>query len=104
MTKNEHILNHISEECAEVAQRCSKALRFGLLEVQPGQFLNNAQRLRGELLDLFACVQMAEDAGMFEEITLNMGHPDDAIIEQKLDKIKKYMERSVSCGTVHDTD
>lgn len=100
MKTNEHILNHISEECAEVAQRCSKALRFGLLEIQPGQTLTNAQRLRGELIDLWACVQMAEDAGMFPEIVLDGTTLDDAELAAKVEKIQRYMQRSRDCGTV----
>jgi hypothetical protein len=47
-----------AEECAEVTQRITKALRFGLDEVHPGQPLTNAQRIAGELGDLQAVVNM----------------------------------------------
>jgi hypothetical protein len=35
MNPTEHLLSCLAEECAEVAQRASKSLRFGLSEVQP---------------------------------------------------------------------
>ena len=40
------------EECAEVAQRISKAIRFGLDEVQLGQGLTNLDRVAEEFGDL----------------------------------------------------
>ena len=49
MTREEHLLTILAEECAEVAQRCSKALRFGLDEIQEGQSLTNAERITQEL-------------------------------------------------------
>ena len=32
MTREEHLLTIVAEECAEVAQRATKALRFGLTD------------------------------------------------------------------------
>lgn len=43
------------EECAEVAQRATKALRFGLDETQKGQPFDNSYRLSQEIGD-FSCV------------------------------------------------
>jgi hypothetical protein len=40
MTRDEHLMTIAMEECAEVAQRVSKAVRFGMEEIQPGQPLN----------------------------------------------------------------
>ena len=48
MNRNEHLLWILAEECAEVAQRASKAARFGLEEVQPGQPLSNSRRILQE--------------------------------------------------------
>lgn len=52
MTKREYLLVCLMEECAEVAQRASKALRFGLDEVQQGKDLSNEQLIVEELRDL----------------------------------------------------
>lgn len=47
----------LMEECAEVTQRASKMLRFGIDEVQPGHRLTNAQRLAQEVGDLYEVVE-----------------------------------------------
>lgn len=52
MNKQEYLLSKLAEECCEVAQRCHKAQTFGLEEIQPGQELNNAQRIFQEYSDL----------------------------------------------------
>lgn len=87
MTREEHLLTILAEECSEVAQRCSKALRFGLDEVQPGQTLNNCERINQELSDLMTVVHM-----------LNLPTPAPSL--QKGDKIKKFFELSLRVGTL----
>jgi hypothetical protein len=59
------------EECAEVSEQCSaltvrvsKALRFGLNEVQKGQLLSNMQRISIELNDLRATSELLEQKGI----------------------------------------
>lgn len=51
MNTTEHLLTIVSKECNEVAQRVSKALRFGLREVEPGQEQNNLARIIYEFND-----------------------------------------------------
>ena len=58
MNRTEHLLTILGEECAEIAQRASKALRFGLDEVQPGKDLTNEQRIWKEMSDLAAVAEM----------------------------------------------
>lgn len=77
------------EECNEVAQRASKALRFGLSEVQPGQPLANAERIRQEFADL---------CGVYELIGLNS--PSRAHINAKKIKVRKFLDYSAECGTL----
>lgn len=45
MNLQEHLLSCLAEECAEVGQCVSKALRFGLQDAQPGQPLTNLERM-----------------------------------------------------------
>lgn len=63
MNRKEHLLTILAEECNEVAQRTSKALRFSLEEIQPGQNMTNADRILQELYDLLAMVEMCQDEG-----------------------------------------
>lgn len=58
MTRQEHLLTILIEEAAEVQQRATKALRFGMTETQPGQQMNNAARLHMEICDLQCALEM----------------------------------------------
>lgn len=69
MKRIEHLLFIIAEECAEVAQRASKAARFGLDEVQPGQDHDNMLRLWLEFNDLYAAMQMLHDETGFNGLS-----------------------------------
>lgn len=87
MTENEHLLLCLAEECDEVGQRVMKALRFGLDEIQPGQPLNNAQRIVEELKDLNAVAQMLWDRDVITRPDPNFQERD-----AKETKIAKFME------------
>jgi hypothetical protein len=65
-SKEDYLIICLAEECAEVAQRCSKMLRFGKDNVQEGQFLTNAERLIYEYNDLRAVVEMLEELKTIE--------------------------------------
>ncbi len=94
MNNREHILTCLAEECAEVAQRVSKSLRFGHMEVQPGQTLTNSERLSRELDDdLFGVHKMLVDLGELRE-------PDHVAIDDKIRKVVKYMDYARGQGTL----
>lgn len=86
MKTEQYLLVVLSEECAEVAQRASKAIRFGLLEVQAGQAENNRRRIEIELADLMATADM---------LGLKVRDEDKAA---KREKILEYMALSRSLG------
>ncbi len=94
MNQSEHLLSCLAEECAEVAQRVSKALRFGLTEVQPGQPLTNAERIAQELNDLVAVAELLEEAGLVPR-TGTM-----PAIEQKKSKVRLFMEYAEQVGAL----
>lgn len=103
MTRTEHLLFILAEECAEVAQRASKAARFGLAEVQPGQAKTNARRIADEMNDLIAVYQML--AGPVVSPTMPLfayGTPKAymADILEKQAKVEKFLKYSEECGTV----
>lgn len=93
MNKNEHLLTILSEECNEVAQRVSKALRFGLEEIQSEQLLTNAERITIELEDLFALMEMCRDANLIPGLQSKRIHAKKA-------KVNKYLSYSLECGTL----
>ena len=96
MDRREHLLCRLGEEANEVAQRVSKALVFGLDEVQPGQPFTNGDRICHELCDLYALVEMLEEAGVLKHVI------DIDLIHEKQAKVKQYMEYSKQCGTLTD--
>jgi hypothetical protein len=95
MTRVEHLLSIVAEECAEIAQRCSKALRFGLREVQPGQDLSNAQRIALEYKDLVSAMIL-----LSREEPLIMPDISPATLEIKRQKIEEFLLYSETCGTL----
>lgn len=94
MTRTEHLLTILAEECNEVAHRCTKALRFGLEEIQPGQDFTNARRIVEELSDLFAAVDM-----LHEEKALPHW-PRASRVAEKKTKVEHYLTLSASLGTL----
>lgn len=86
----------MAEECSEVSQRITKALRFGLNEVQPGQDLDNTERIIYEFNDLIAVVEMLRDEGVFDDNKLM----DRTAIDTKKQKVEKYMKYAKSVGAV----
>lgn len=93
MNRQEHLLTIIMEECAEVAQRASKALRFGLTEIQPDQDLSNAERVMVEFDDLLAAIQMCQDANL-----LPSRSPER--MAAKMAKVEKFLVYSEQQGTL----
>jgi NTP pyrophosphatase (non-canonical NTP hydrolase) len=92
MNRTEHLLACLAEECAEVAQRVSKALRFGLDEVQPGQASDNADRIADELGDLISVVEILVMDELIPEPI-----PD---WREKLAKIERFMAISREQGVL----
>jgi NTP pyrophosphatase (non-canonical NTP hydrolase) len=93
MNRLEHLLSILGEECAEVAQRTSKAARFGMDEVQPGQALTNEERIWQELNDLVAVAAMIQDMR-------GKGGMSMEAMRAKTIKVEKYLLYSQQCGTL----
>jgi NTP pyrophosphatase (non-canonical NTP hydrolase) len=67
----QYLLTMLVEECAEVAQRATKALRFGLNETQPDQPYDNSVRLAHEIGDLLGVASMMVRALMVSRNTID---------------------------------
>jgi len=83
------LLLSLMEECAEVAQRCSKAIKFGLQEKQRNQDLTNNERLVDELEDLYGVALVLQDEAIINTVTLER-------ILAKKPRLKKYFKYSQS--------
>lgn len=96
MTRTQYLLICLMEEAAEVQQRASKALRFGLDEIQPGQELSNEQRLIGEMHDFAAVASMLAVEGIVK--------PDkeggENASQAKRKKVEKFMRYSLDLGVL----
>ena len=95
MTREEHLLVILAEECNEVAQRASKALRFGLKDPdgsEPGQPYTNKDRLILEINDLLDVIEMV----FGEQDIVSQMLKDD-----KKKKVEKYLELSRKLGTLN---
>ena len=97
MNRLEHLLTIVGEEGGEVAGRASKAMRFGLNEIQPGQELSNLQRLVGEINDLLAVAELLHDSGIDMSAV-----GDRAQIAAKKAKVARFLEYSRLCGTLQE--
>lgn len=95
MTKKQFLLLKLIEECVEVAHRASKQLQFGKNEIQKDQPETNAYRLKGELLDLLALVNLLQQES---EIPLWTLEELEGATNKKQVKLQKYLNLSASLG------
>lgn len=106
MTRREHLLVIVMEECNEVAQRVSKALRFSLGQVQENPEQNplrrtNQERIMDEFHDLVAILEMA---GL---IDTDWDDPETVAVyfnriklREKQAKVEHYLQLSSNQGTL----
>ena len=80
------VLTILSEECAEVIHRVSKALRFGLDDIQMGQPLSNRERIAQEVGDFIAVLDIALDSDLF---------PMEIVMQSRKDKVAKMAQYMV---------
>ncbi len=102
MNKTEYLLVCLMEECAEVAQRASKAIRFTLEECQPDlePQRSNAQRIVDEIHDLEAVIELLYEKNILPKAPALSRH--DAI-SAKRRKINKFMDYSIVRGALSES-
>jgi NTP pyrophosphatase (non-canonical NTP hydrolase) len=87
MTEREYLLTCLMEECGELIQRVSKALRFGENEIQPGQEETNLARMEDEYSDVLLIA---------DKLGLRCLNPR----EEKLKRWNAALERAKEHGTL----
>lgn len=98
MTESEYLISKLGEECSEVAQMTSKINCFGLDDVYDNvdknpKSYNNRERLVGEINDLFAVIELLQDAGHLP-FTIR----DSQQVRDKKVKLGRYMDQSRKLG------
>jgi len=94
MNKTEHLLVCAIEECAELQQAVSKALRFGLDDGHPDKQTTNAEDIMKEYTDLIAVMTMLIGEGLIHDYFM------DRAIEAKREKVLRYMVYAKERGTL----
>lgn len=95
MTRQQMLLTQLMEECNEVAQRCSKAIRFGFNDKQSDEYDTNLDRIMYELQDLAAVANMIHTGEGNETLYTSL---DEDMFHLKEAKVEKYLEYSKSLG------
>jgi CMP-2-keto-3-deoxyoctulosonic acid synthetase len=93
MNRIEHLLVIFAEECSEVAQETSKALRFGVNE-QRDLPTSNLERIEKEFSQLLAMREMLMTEGVYI-------HLDEEVMKKKKAKVEEYLLYSKECGTLN---
>lgn len=88
MNKKEYLLTCLIEECSEIQQAATKALRFGFDSCAPRSDITNSEQIVMEFVDLLAVFEM-----LLEEKYLTWQgreSSEKALIEKK-EKVMRYM-------------
>lgn len=88
MNKEQHLLVILGEECAETAHRASKAIRFGMTDVDPEQHETAKRLLEREYAEIVAVAEM---------LGLEVRDEDKLA---KRERVAKYMDYSREVGTL----
>lgn len=98
MKQFENLLVTVSEECAEIQQAVSKALRFGLENHHPNNpDVTNADDILHEFIQLQALIESLQEHGQlptWDNLTVQ------TIKNNKIKNVAKWQEVSFECGTL----
>ena len=97
MNRQQLLLIQLGEELAEVQKDISKALGFGLDSQYPQGSPTNAENIAQEFNEAIAVFSMLENTEGFVAL------PPVTTIriqEEKINKVNKYLQHSISCGTL----
>jgi hypothetical protein len=96
MNRVQYLLTKLAEECSETAQRASKAIVFGLDDVQNGQEKSNNTRLVEEFAHIVAYMELLDEEKLMYINTTYMRQE----VGKKKEELKKWYQFSVDKGMV----
>lgn len=92
MRKNEYLALVAMEECAEIQQALSKALRFGFDDHHPARAdETNEEQLLTEFYQLTAMMEELQKQGVIKGFTQDQ---IEDVKRKKIEKVYKYMDYS----------
>lgn len=98
MNPNVYYLIKLAEEASEVAKEALKTAQFGPLESMAGTGVDNYSRLRLELADLCACIEVLNERFGLDFIAHTRNSViSDHILNTKINKMEKWYKHSVEC-------
>ena len=95
MNTKEHLLTCLAEECAELQQAISKALRFGLQDRYPGSNTTNAQDIAKESVDVLAVIDLLQEQGI-----ISKPREPQAMVDAKRKRVNEYMKYAKTTGAL----
>lgn len=98
MTKSEHLLTVLSEECAEVSKEVCKALRFGLQDFDPNakEQVTNEKKIVEEFFQLVAVFEMLANEKIIDPNVVD----EERVKYDKKFKVLKYLGYADNAGTL----
>ena len=97
MTREEHLLTIIAEECVEIAKCATKSLRFGLDSCGPGVPDTNARLMCLECADLQAVLEMLAESNCMFQLTGNSIDMKEVMAAKKV-KVERFLKYSSERG------
>lgn len=96
MKYDQFLLTKLAEEASEIAQIALKTQQFGFDEKHPDLAFTNKERIKQELNDIMAIIEVMNDK-------LDFGYVKDTeAIAQKKVKLDKYLRYSIGLGLVQE--
>lgn len=102
MNRAEHLFTKLVEECCEVGQRATKAMRFGPEEVWQDpvgnpEGLTNAELILSEMFDVFAVLELLSEDGLLPS---DFDKDYDETLRERKAKVEAMLKFSQTKGTL----
>lgn len=91
MNRHQHLLQILSEECAETIKEISKALRFGTKSCYPGTVEPNSELINIEFMQAMAVWKALIDEGVLREPAQEEMM---TVMEKKMARVEEFLEFS----------
>jgi len=97
MTRLQHLLIKLAEECNELSKAAQKSALFGLDKGHPNGTTSNEDDMQREFNDILALISMLKDDNYLEKI-----HENKKLIEIKKEKVEFYIKYAMDIGSINE--